>query len=84
MPGTSLERAKTYQLTSQLLLVSDGLLADPDFDIQEHIMTIKVCGWYPKTGEDIEAMNLTTMGKRLPAGLREKIKQRYEREHKDV
>lgn len=79
MQENSSVRAETYQLASLLLIASDGLLADEDFSVSEHIMTVQVCGWHPKTEEDVKAMNLTTMGKRLPDNMRERIEKRFER-----
>lgn len=79
MPENWSERARTYQLASSLLILSDGLMGDSDFDVSEHIMIVQVCGWNPKTEEDVEAMNLTTMGKKLPREMMEKIETRHER-----
>ena len=78
MPEHWSERTRTYQLASSLLILSDGLLADSDFDLSEHMMIIQVCGWNPKTEEDVKAMDLTTMGKKLTREMMEKIETRHE------
>lgn len=56
-----------------LIVLTDGLLCDDDFDMEEHNAIIKVCGMSPEDEDCIKAMDLTCMGHRIPPELKERI-----------
>lgn len=78
MPELWSEKGRTYQAATYLILQTGGILCDEDFSLAEFVRTVSVCGFIPKSPEDEKAMDLATMGKRLPAEMRDNINRRYE------
>ena len=83
MPELWSEKSRSYQVATYLILQTGGILCDEDFSLDEFVRTVSVCGFAPWLPEDERAMDLATMGKRLPADMMEKINRRYEEREKD-
>lgn len=56
-----------------LIVMTNGLLCDDDFDMEEHTSIVEACGMTPRDEDCINAMNLTCMGHRVPTDLKERI-----------
>lgn len=62
-----------YSALHMLIVVTDGIMCDDDFDMEEHNAIVEACGMAPKDEDCIKAMNLTCMGHRIPLDLKERI-----------
>lgn len=73
MQERSLESSLPYKELHALIVLTNGILCDDDFDMEEHQAIVEACGITPEDEDCIKAMNLTCMGHRIPPELKERI-----------
>lgn len=73
MQERSSESSLPYKELHMLIVLTNGLMCDDDFDIEEHNSIVEACGMAPRGEDCIKAMNLTCMGHRIPPELKERI-----------
>lgn len=73
MQERSSESSLPYKELHMLIVLTNGLMCDDDFDIEEHNSIVEACGMVPRGEDCIKAMNLTCMGHRIPPELKARI-----------
>ena len=73
MQGKSLESNPPYKELHALIVLTNGILCDDNFDMEEHHAIVEACGLTPEDEDCIKAMKLTCMGHRIPLELKERI-----------
>ena len=73
MQERSLEGSLPYRELHMLIVLTNGLMCDDDFDMEEHNSIVEACGMTPQGEDCIKAMSLTCMGHRIPPELKERI-----------
>lgn len=84
MLGHSSLSERTRQMCHEALILTNGLLGDSDFDIEEHKIIVEVCGFNPQNKEDISAIDSTCMGHKIPREIYLKIKERHDQLSQDI